>query len=123
MRPTNNGSDEERFLDALIRAALSQRNKSAGTLPDLATPPPPLTKEDQEALDALGADFIAQILAGTWKPRRRRWRQRPAREAEQELAGAMQRGPEEGELSEQAWEEIERKIHDLDAEEDAKEEP
>lgn len=111
---------EEQALDALIVAAFRQEDCEARDLPDVTMPAPALSEEDRRALDALGPDLAARIIAGTWAPRsgqaREEWQ--GARRAEPELAGSMHRSNDEGDLSDEAREEIERKIREIEAEDE-----
>jgi hypothetical protein len=100
---------EERALDALIVAALR------ADLGDVPSPPeqgfPELTEEDRRALDALGPDFIKRLLEGQIAPTRSVERTRERRER----ASAMHRGDEDGEVTDRAREEMERKVKDHEA--------
>jgi hypothetical protein len=116
----SSGSDQERedrALDALIVAA---------SRPDLwpqapARPPAPdagLTKEDRRALDALGPDLAARVAAGQWAPRARPRPARPRRRGRPRLTGALHRAEEDAGLTEEARQEMERKVRELEAEGD-----
>jgi hypothetical protein len=111
---------EQQALEALIVAAFRQEDFEVQDLPDVTTPGPILAEEDRRALDALGPDLVARIVAGTWAPRSRRapGKHPGARRAEPELAGAMHRGDDEGEITDAAREEMERRVRELEAEDE-----
>jgi hypothetical protein len=93
---------EERALDALLVLALR----------------PDLTEEDRRALAALGPDLAERIVAGTWRPRRPGpGARRKARRRGRELTGSLHRAGEETDLTEEARQEMERKVRELDEEE------
>jgi hypothetical protein len=106
---------EEQALDALIVLAL-RPDLAGDPPPDLGGPGPALTEEDRRALAALGPDLAALIAAGVWEPRPTRKRRKAPRRG-RELTGSLHRAQEEGELTEEARAEMERKVRELDEEE------
>ena len=114
---------EDEALDALIVAAFrSDQGKEDDDL-DLTGPVPRLSEGDERALAALGPDVVAKILADRREPAHGE-RRRPVQRLhvpEPELAGAMNRGEEDAELTEDAREEMERKVREH--EEECGEEP
>jgi len=108
---------EEEALDALIVAAFrSDQSKEEDDL-DLTGPEPRLSTEDERALAALGPDVVARILAGGSRHSgdHRPGAPRPPVQ-EPELAGAMNRGEEDVEITKDAREEMERKVHEHEEE-------
>lgn len=104
---------EDEALDALMAAAFLQQHEP---LPDLSTPPPVLSADDSRALRGLGSDLVQRIMEGDWSLGAK-GASEPAVEASEaslELTGAMYRSEEEGELSEEEKEKIERKVRELD---------
>jgi len=109
---------EEEALDALIVAAFrSDQGKEDDDL-DLTGPELCLSAEDERALAALGPDVVAKILAGRRGPGggNHRAGAPPHRVQEPELAGAMNRGDEDAEITEEAREEMERKVREHEEE-------
>jgi hypothetical protein len=85
--------EEQDVIDALIVLALTERTDSGGG-------------------DTLGPDLVDRILSGEWKPKTRKRKKR--NRSGLELAGSMNRG--DGELSDEARAEIERKIREIEEE-------
>jgi hypothetical protein len=100
---------EERALDALMVLALRPDLAAGGPAPGAGRSDSGLSEEDRRALDALGSDLAARVAAGAWGP----W---PAR-CGRELTGSLHRAEGECDLTEQAREELERKVRELDEEE------
>lgn len=120
MNPSPSNNPEKKPIDDLIAWALRQ--------PDDANPESALTDEDREALDSLGPNLVNRILLGAWGPSSTRSSSaaRPHEVPEPELAGALNRGGEDGELTDAAKKEMERKrreLDDKDAEEDSQATP
>jgi hypothetical protein len=118
MSSNDDAEREDQALDALIVIALRQ-DRDGVPPPDLAGPEPALSPEDQAALDQLGPDLVRRLV--------RRVRQGraagPGKEAGKKdrrpkphLAGSLHRG-DEAELTEQARQEMERKVRELDEKE------
>lgn len=106
MTNPHNEEREERALDALIVAALRVDLGEVPPPPDGGTPE--LLEDDRRALDALGPNFIKRLLSGQTSSQRP-----PKRNVDRrELATAMNRGDEDGELSEEARKEMEHKVKD-----------
>jgi hypothetical protein len=116
MASLDNKDREEEALDALIVAAFRSVSFKESDLPDLSKPAPELSKEDQEALDALGPDLISKIVSGETKKEPEA--QDGSAEIEPELAGALNRADEDTELSKKAREEMERKIREAESEDE-----
>ena len=115
MSLASNNEREEQALDALIVAAFRQDPSEDDALFDINGPEPVLSEEDERALEALGADLPARIADG-WRPSPRdQANETVVDESELLVAGAMHRGGEEGDLSDRARDEIERRIRDLEA--------
>jgi hypothetical protein len=116
MATTDDSDRADRFLDALIVLAL-RGELAEDDLPDLDGPEPVLSDEAQRALDALGPDLVARIVRGDWRPRRRP--RRPGRVSDGPLGrtGTMHRG-QATELTDKAREEMERKVRELEAEDE-----
>src|SRR5438045_320001 len=95
---------EDKALDALIAAAYWQDFCEDVSPDQLRRLESSLTPEDRAALAALGDDFAARIVAGTWKPPANRDQpgEASAGRSELELAGAMHRGDDEGDLTDAA---------------------
>lgn len=105
---------EDQALDALIAAAFHQASCDDMDLNALREAQTGLTPEDREALDKLGNDLVARIMAGEWLPQH--LPEPPGTcdpGAKSELAGAMHRGEEGDDLTDAAREEMERKLREL----------
>ena len=121
MNADRNHDREEQALDALIVWALRHDLAEDRPEPDLEGPQPVLSAEHREALEALGPDLVARILAGTWQPR-----QRPSansRPGKRRLTGSLHRGEDDDEVTDRARREMERKVQDQDAEDQEEPQP
>ena len=119
MKIYNNQDREDMALDALIVAALRQDVFNESDLPDLKKRQKPLLPEDQAALDALGTNLVERIISGTWRSRTEKQEDCGVQSVpDEELAAAMNRGNEDGDLTDKAREEIERKISEAEEKED-----
>ncbi len=112
-------ADEERedqALDALIVAAFRQEPCAEDDVKEMLAAEAYLSAEDRQALEALGPDLVAQILGGAWQPggAPAQTGRESADVAEPELAGSMHRGDEESEITDAAREEMERKLRELE---------
>jgi hypothetical protein len=99
-------------MDAIMYLAYLKDLASA--VPALTGPEPMLSPEDRRALDALGPDLVARIVSGDVRPRPR---SDPASDfiaPACQIAGAMNRGGQDGELTDAAREEMERKIKEIE---------
>ncbi len=99
-------------MDAIMFLAYIKDLSNA--VPSLTGPEPLLAPEDQRALDALGPNLAGRIVAGEVRPRPRSDLGTDSVAPACEIAGAMNRGGEDGALSAAAREEIERKIKELE---------
>src|SRR4051794_27658683 len=91
---------EEKALEALIVAAFRQDDCVMENPAEVAGKEALLDGDDGRALDALGPDLVARIVAGG------RAVARPGvRQAKAELAGSMNRGGDDGGLTEEARDE------------------
>ena len=115
MSLSSNDDREEQGLDALIVAAFRQEPGEEKVFFDLNTAEPILSEEDDQALNALGSDLAARIVAGLRPVSGDREDCEDLDEAELLVAGAMHRSSEEGDLSDRARDEIERRIQELEA--------
>jgi hypothetical protein len=114
---TNDDNDRaDRILDVLIVLALCGETGDED-LPDLDGPEPVLSDEHQRALDALGPDLVARIVRGDWRPRRRPGRPGRVSDGPPGGTGTMHRG-QSAELTDKAREEMERKVRELEAEDE-----
>ncbi|OAI41005.1 hypothetical protein AYO40_00555 [Planctomycetaceae bacterium SCGC AG-212-D15] len=101
------------ILDALIVLAFTEVDFPSDA--ELAQLGDELSIEDEMALDALGPDIVERILNGEWKPKSRSGKRRKKRRHEhRELAGAMNRDDGDGELTDEARAEMEKKIRELE---------
>ena len=108
---------EEEALDALIVAAFRNGQGKEDDELDLTGPEPRLSEADERALAALGPDVVGKVLAGGHASRSTKVsRTDPAREPDLELTGAMNRAEEGAEISQEAREEMERKIREHEEE-------
>jgi|SRR5579862_3938623 len=110
MTPAYDQDDEA--MDAII--FLAYLKDLSSSVPSVTGPEPVLAPEDQRALDTLGPDLAARIVAGQVRPRSR---SDPAADSVApacQMSAAMNRGGEDGNLSDAAREEIERKISELE---------
>lgn len=109
---------EERALEALIVAAFRQDDCQIEDPLEIAGKESALDEDDRRALDDLGPDLVARIVAGSRAPRREGGTaSRPGvRQVERELAGSMNRGGDD-ELTEQARQEMERKVREIEDQE------
>jgi len=99
-------------VDAIMYIAYLKDLASA--VPALTGPEPMLSPDDRRALDALGPDLVSRIISGDVRPRPR---SDPASDLVApgfQIAGAMHRGGEDGELTDAAREEMERKIREIE---------
>lgn len=94
----------ERALDALIVGAL--RADLDDSTPRFDVGSPELDAEDRRALDTLGPDFVSRLLAGQRRPQTSRSQPTSRRE----LATAMNRGDDTGDITDKAREEMERRV-------------
>jgi hypothetical protein len=106
---------EDKALDALIAAAFRQEACEDLTLEELRRLESALSDEDKAALASLGDDLAERIAAGLWKARSGADDDGAGSEScAEELAGSMNRGDEEGDLTDAAREEMERKLRELE---------
>jgi len=112
MSTLHDNTQEDDALDALIVAAFRQDEAEYEGMTPLRSPDSVLSEEDCAALDALGDDLAAQIVQGARTPKNTDRARSQTDDAE--LAAAMNRGEEDGELSEKAREEMNRKIRELE---------
>lgn len=125
MNSTNEHDREKAAFDALLVAAFRQDSDAADCPPAVVGPEPILNEEDQRALDALGSELVSRIVAGTWDPpsgAASASNESVCEKEDRELAGAFHRGEEDQQLTDTAREEIERRIRELDLEEEEEEE-
>ncbi len=120
--PRDHNEREQQALDALLAQALRSVDESRFPRPD--DPAPILEPDDERALKALGSDLVRRIVRGGKGPSSKKPPLPPSAPRRagrtQELAGAMHRGGEEdGDLTDIAREEIERKIREVEAAEAA----
>jgi len=115
MSTPHDNTREDGALDALIVAAFRQDETECERITPLPSPESVLSEEDCAALDALGGDLAARIVQGAWTPTGTDCPGSQTDEAE--LAAAMNRGEEDGELSDKAREEMDRKIRELEGRE------
>ncbi|MCW8137410.1 MAG: hypothetical protein KIT58_00720 [Planctomycetota bacterium] len=114
--PKDSESKEQRALNALIAQAL--RSVDQTRLPKPGDPAPTLEPDDERAFKALGDDLVKRIMSGG-AGRAKKSTSTPRRSGRPELAGALHRGgDEDGELTDRAREEIERKIREIEAADD-----
>ena len=104
---------EERTYEALMWLAYLKDLSS--DIPNLTDPAPAVRPEDQKALDALGADLVSRMVSGEEIPLPR---SDPDGDAEagrtSEVLAAMNRGGEEGGLTPEALEEMDRQIREAE---------
>jgi hypothetical protein len=112
MSTPHDNTREDDALDALIVAAFRQDETECEGITRLRSREPILSEEDCAALDALGDDLAARIVLGAWAPTGTDCPGSQTDEAE--LAAAMNRGEEDGELSDEAREEMDRKTRELE---------
>jgi hypothetical protein len=101
-------------LDELLIEALGGDLSEVPEPPALDGPEPVLSDEDRQALAALGPDLVARLLKE--ERRRRARRARKSRRSRRELTGSLPRTEGEGDLTDKAREEIERRAGELEAE-------
>jgi hypothetical protein len=99
-------------LDALMFLAFF--DESARQMPKLTGPEPELAPDDQAALDALGPDLVMRVLSGQVKPKAQPDSSTISSAPGLRIATALNRGGEDGELTDAAREEMERKIKELE---------
>jgi hypothetical protein len=99
-------------MDAIM--FLAYLKDLSSSVPSVTGPEPTLAPEDQRALDALGPDLAARIVAGQVRPRPRSDPATNSVAPSRQIAAAMNRGGEDGKLSDAAREEIARKIKELE---------
>lgn len=112
MNSPHDNTRENDALDALIVAALRQDETEYGDITRLPPAGSVLNEEDCAALNALGEDLAARIVQGAWTPTETDCQ--GSQTLDSELAGAMNRSEEDGELSDKAREEMNRKIRELE---------
>jgi hypothetical protein len=117
---------EERALDVLIVLAfLLEGADDAPPPPDPDGPEPVLSPEHRAALDALGPDLVERIvraIPGSVSGRARHTPRR-ARRRRPGLTGSMHRVKGKGKLTDEARAEMERKVRELEAEDNKEAEP
>jgi len=114
MSTPNDRNREEDALDALIVAAFRQEDTDCGSSEDLPAKGSPMGEEDSRALEALGPDLAQRVISGSWRPMAEEARGVQSSNELRELASAMNRGDENGQLSEKARDEMERRIRELE---------
>jgi hypothetical protein len=122
---TKKDSDwNERVLDALIVLAL-RGDLNDADVPDLDGPEPLLSEEDLRALKALGPDLGRRIVreGGRYRGRRQPRPPSPTKDADLGRTGTLNRSKPGAELSDKAREEMERRIRELEAENDQEPQP
>ena len=114
---SNERNREDQALNALIAAAFRQVDCGDLTPEDLSKAEAALSREDLQALDNLGDDIVDKIVNDQFEPRTNSHKPEMLEAPEEELAGAMHRGEGEDELTDAAKEEMERKLRELDEDE------
>ncbi|HUY34368.1 MAG TPA: hypothetical protein VMV69_16600 [Pirellulales bacterium] len=98
---------DQRALDALFVSQLRRHERCDEVDVDHL---PKLTKEEKEALESLGPDFIGRLLAGNVQPIRD---DSPVENEELLCAGGMSYGMNRADIDEGTAEEIERKRNEI----------
>jgi hypothetical protein len=117
---------DQRVLKALMFLLFHlDQAEDVAPLPDPDGPEPVLSPEYQEALDALGPDLVQRLSRQLKRSRanRRRNAHGTARRNEPTLTGSMHRGGKESKLTDEARAEMERKIRELEEQEQEDSEP
>jgi len=111
---------EDRALDALIVLAFRPELRQDVPLPDLTGPAPELPPEYQRALEALEPGLVQRLRRRleASQPRTSRRGPRSSETGRPRLTGSLHRGEEEGQLTDQAREEMERKVRELEGREE-----
>jgi hypothetical protein len=111
---------EDRALDALL--VLLLLGEPAGGYPhdlgELEGAGPDLPEAHRQALDALGPDLAARLARRARRPRRRPGGRRPGQaDPGPRPTGSLHRGAGGGELTDEARAEMERKVRELEEQE------
>ena len=112
MNTSHDDNSVERALDALIVGAL--RADLDDSTPSFDVGSPELDAEELRVLETLGPDFISRLLAGQRRPQA----SRPLPMSQRELATALNRGDDTGEITDKAREEMERHVEEEDRREE-----
>lgn len=104
---------EDQALDALIAAAFRQEDFDDLDMEALKKAERFLTAEDRQMLENLGDDFVDRVTSGQWESQREAVWEQLQDIHDDELAAAMNRGDED-EVTEAAREEMERKLREVE---------
>ena len=118
MATSNEHTNEERALDALMAAAFrvedAERPVSEEEARRMAESPPALSPEDEEVVAAIGPDFVDRLLESAEDRSPGTEKLGESLDVEiKEAYAAMNRGREGDDLDDKAREEIERKRREL----------
>lgn len=106
MNTPHDDNRTELALDALIVGAL--RADLDDSTPSFDVGSAELDADDLRALNTLGPDLVLRLLAGQRQPQT----SRPQPSSRRELATAMNRGDDTGELTDKAREEMEQRVEE-----------